>query len=215
MTHLLSFQREVVIMVRLGDRADALDDRLPVIAFILAVEDIAVRGAGEDRVAAVPRIHRHAFDVGANMFGQSAGQNIPTLTAVTAARDARVRGVEFSPGTRTRLGAVSALEKAADFDSDVDDVGILRMKRDALHVRLMWRSGKSPFLHARHLAQGRQLGPALAKIIAIIQMRRLGARVHAWFSINRLAGEGVNLLIADAAVAPLPILSEISAGVNL
>src|SRR6266536_1892454 len=117
--------------------------------------------------------------------------------------------------TRPCLAAVSALEKAADFDSDVDDIGILRMKGDALHVCLMWRSGKSPFLHARHLAQGRQLGPALAKIIAIIQMRRLGARVHAWFSINRLAGEGVNLLIADAAVAPLPILAEISAGVNL
>src|SRR5881296_1007602 len=101
----LPLQREIAVMMRLGNRPDALDDRLPVIAFILAVEDIAVRGAGEDRVAAVPRIHRHAFDVGANMFGQSAGQNIPTLTAVTAARDARVRGVEFSPGTRTRLGA--------------------------------------------------------------------------------------------------------------
>ncbi len=69
MTRFLSLKRQIVVMVRLGNRADALDDRLPVIAFIVAVEDIAVRGAGEDRVAAIPHIHRHAFDVGANMFG--------------------------------------------------------------------------------------------------------------------------------------------------
>src|SRR5438093_4209339 len=92
--------------------------------------------------------------------------------------------VDGCPG----LAAIRALEKAADFHRDVNDIWIFRVKGDALRVRLMWRSRKSPFLHARHLAQGRQLGPALAKIIAIIQMRRLGARVHAWFSINRLAG---------------------------
>src|SRR5262245_30957944 len=68
----LSFERQVVIMMRLGHRADALDDRLPVIAFVVAVENIAVRGAGENCVAAVPRVHRHAFNVGANMLRQSA-----------------------------------------------------------------------------------------------------------------------------------------------
>ena len=84
-------------MMRLGNRADAFDDRLPVLALVVTVKNIAVGGAGEDRVTAVPRVHRHAFDVGANMLGQAARENIPALAAVAAARDTRVCGVEFSP----------------------------------------------------------------------------------------------------------------------
>ena len=89
----LLVERQVDVVVRFGNRADALDDRLPVIAFVLAVKNIAVGGAGEDRIAAVPYVHRHALDVGADVIGQAAGQHLPTPAAVAAARDARVGGV--------------------------------------------------------------------------------------------------------------------------
>ena len=59
--------------MRLRDGADAFGDRLPVLAFIIAVENISVRRAGENRVAAVPRIHGHALDIGADVIGQTTG----------------------------------------------------------------------------------------------------------------------------------------------
>ena len=43
----LFVQRKIDMMVRLGDRADAANDCLPVLAFIIAVKDIAVGRAGE------------------------------------------------------------------------------------------------------------------------------------------------------------------------
>lgn len=101
----LPLQREIAVMMRLRNRADAFDDRLPVISLIITVENIAVGGAGEDRVAAVPRVHRHAFDVGADMIRQAAAENIPALAAIAAARDTRVGGVEFSPRAWPRFGA--------------------------------------------------------------------------------------------------------------
>ena len=101
----LFLQRQIDVMVRLGDRTDAFDDRLPVLAFVLAVKDIAVGGAGEDRVAAVPDVHRHAFDVGADVFRQSAAEHIPGLAAVAAARDARIGRVELAPSARAGLRA--------------------------------------------------------------------------------------------------------------
>ena len=101
----LSFQRQILVMMRLGNRADTFDDRLPVISFIVAVENIPIRGAGENCIAAVPHVHRHAFDIGADMIGQTARENIPALAAVAAASDTRVGGVEFSPRAWPRLRA--------------------------------------------------------------------------------------------------------------
>ncbi len=69
----LLLQSQVVIMVRFRHRSDAFDDRLPVISLIVAVEDIAIGGAGEDRVATVPGVHRHTFDIGADVIGQATG----------------------------------------------------------------------------------------------------------------------------------------------
>jgi hypothetical protein len=43
----LFVQRKIDMMVRLGDRADAANDCLPVLPFIIAVKDIAVGRAGE------------------------------------------------------------------------------------------------------------------------------------------------------------------------
>lgn len=247
----LFVQRQIDVMVRFGNRTDAFDDRLPVLALVFAVEDVSIRRAGEDRIAAVPRVHRHAFDVGADVLGQSAGEYVPRFATVTAARDTRVGGMQFSPGTRTGLGAgdeqqiripgmnekridvadseisrrhalpgraavaadtkscgsfrpaigrrrgavkfarivgrnqhtvrvgidavdgrpglaaVGAAQKAADFHRDVDDIWILRMKGDAFRVGEMRRAGESPLLDAGNLPQTGQLGPALAKIVAV------------------------------------------------
>ena len=73
----LSFQRQIDVMVRLRHRADAFDDRLPVLPFIIAVENISIGRAGENRVAAIPDIHRHAFDIAADVIRQPAAQHIP------------------------------------------------------------------------------------------------------------------------------------------
>src|ERR671924_2045262 len=69
---------------------------------------------------------------------------------------------------RPRLATVRALEKAADFHGDMNDVGIFRMKGNALRMRLVRRRWKSPFLDSWHLTQTGQLGPVFAEIIAII-----------------------------------------------
>src|SRR5262245_30697886 len=56
---------------------------------------------------------------------------------------------------RPSLAAIRAAQKAADFDRDVDNVGIARMKSDAFCMRLMRRTGECPLLDARHLPQAR------------------------------------------------------------
>ena len=66
---LLPFERKVVVVVRFRNGANTFDNRLPVIASILAVKNIAVRGAGEKGITTVPDVHRHAFDIGADVFG--------------------------------------------------------------------------------------------------------------------------------------------------
>ena len=91
--------------MRLGNRADAFDDRLPVISLIITIENIAVGGAGEDGVTTVPHIHRHCFDVGSDMVGQATVQDVPILAAIAAARDACIGGVKFPPGAWPGLGA--------------------------------------------------------------------------------------------------------------
>ena len=101
----LPLQRQIDVVVRLGHRPDAFNNSRPVLAFIFAVKHIAVRRAGEHRVTAVPRVHRHGFDVSADMFRQAAAQDIPGLAAVAAARHAGIRGVKISPGARPGLGA--------------------------------------------------------------------------------------------------------------
>ncbi len=46
-------------------------------------------------------------------------------------------------------------------------------------------------------------------------MRRLSTRIDTRLAVNHLSGKRINLLVADAVVAPLPSLAEIRAGVNL
>ena len=103
MMRFLSLQRQILIVMRLGHRSDAFDDRLPVLAFVLAVKHIAVSGAGENSVPTVPDIHRHTFNVSADVIGQAAAEKVPSFAAVTAARDSRIGGVELSPGPGTGL----------------------------------------------------------------------------------------------------------------
>jgi hypothetical protein len=43
----LFVQRQIDVMVRLGNRADAANDCLPMLAFVIAVKDIAIGRAGK------------------------------------------------------------------------------------------------------------------------------------------------------------------------
>ena len=43
----LFVQRQIDVMVRFGNRADAANDCLPVLAFVIAVKNIAVGRAGK------------------------------------------------------------------------------------------------------------------------------------------------------------------------
>jgi hypothetical protein len=71
--------------------------------------------------------------------------------------------IERRPG----LAAVGATQETTDFHRDVNDVGIARMKCDAFSMSKMGLAGKSPLLDAGHLAESRQLRPALAEIVAV------------------------------------------------
>src|SRR5262245_23916246 len=112
-----------MIMVRLRDRTDSLDDSLPAIPLIVTIKHISVRGATEERVAGIPDVHRRRLEVGANVFGQSLGQNIPTLAAVSAAGDACVGGVQRSPGSGAGLCT-----------SDEHELPIARMNKQRVDV---------------------------------------------------------------------------------
>src|SRR5262245_4480983 len=70
----------------------------------------------------------------------------------------RIYAVNRRPG----FTAIRASEKTADFDGDVNDVWITRVKGDALGVRLMRRAREGPLLDTRHLAQAGKLRPALS-----------------------------------------------------
>ena len=101
----LPFERQVVVVVRLRNRTDAFDNGLPVLAPILAVKNIAVRRSGENSITTVPHIHRHTFDVGTYVIGQSTGQDLPGFTTVPAARDSGIGGVKLSPRAGSGFGA--------------------------------------------------------------------------------------------------------------
>src|SRR2546427_9975053 len=92
-----------MVVVRLGDRSNAWIYGCPMISLIVAVENIAIRGAGEESVAAVPNIHCHTFDIGTNVLRQTLAQDVPSPAAVSAAGDARVCRMQRSPGARARL----------------------------------------------------------------------------------------------------------------
>src|SRR5436190_12192332 len=96
-----------MVVVRLGDRSNASNYGLPMISLIVAVENIAIRGAGEESVAAVPNIHCHTFDIGTNVLRQTLAQDVPSPAAVSAAGDARVCRMQRSPGARARFGAAA------------------------------------------------------------------------------------------------------------
>src|SRR5207244_12885275 len=80
----LLFYRLVMVVVRLGDRSNASNYGLPMISLIVAVENIAIRGAGEESAAAVPNIHCHTFDIGTNVLRQTLAQDVPSPAAVSA-----------------------------------------------------------------------------------------------------------------------------------
>src|SRR5713226_1078084 len=110
------------------------------------------------------------------------------------------------------LAAIRALEKTADFHSDVNGVRIFRVKGDALHVRLMGRAGESPLLHARHLPQTGKLRPAFSEIVGIIKMGGLRSGIGSRASPDLLRGQGIDLLVYNALIPLLPTLAVVTAG---
>src|SRR5215831_11579009 len=53
--------------------------------------------------------------------------------------------------SRPSFAAIRASEKTADFDGDVNDVRIIRVKGDALRVRLMRWAREGPLFNAGYL----------------------------------------------------------------
>ena len=110
----LFVQRQIDVMVRLGYRTDAFNDRLPVLSLVVAVENIPIGGSGEDSVAAVPSIHRHAFDVGPDMIGQtpaSMSQVLPpsrlrAMRASAVCSFLQVPGPVLAPATNSKFGSL-------------------------------------------------------------------------------------------------------------
>src|SRR5262245_35608115 len=74
----------------------------------------------------------------------------------------------YAVDRRPSFAAIRASEKTADFDGDVNDVWITRVKGDALGVRLMGWAREGPLLNAGHLAQTRKLRPTLSQVVAVI-----------------------------------------------
>src|SRR5215471_20701214 len=68
----------------------------------------------------------------------------------------------YAVNRRPSFAAIGASEKTADLDGDVNDVWIIRVKGDALGVRLMRRAREGPLLNAGHLAQTWKLRPAFS-----------------------------------------------------
>ena len=68
----------------------------------------------------------------------------------------------YAVDRRPSFAAVRASEKTTDFDRDVNDVRIIRVKGNALRMRLMGRAREGPLLDAGHLAQAGKLRPALS-----------------------------------------------------
>src|SRR5439155_6618712 len=93
-----------MVVVRLGDRSNASNYGLPMISLIVAVENIAISGAGEESAAAVPNIHCDTFDIGTNVLRQTLAQDVPSPAAFSAVGDARVRRMQRSSGDLARIG---------------------------------------------------------------------------------------------------------------
>ena len=191
----LSFERQIDVVVRLGDGPDAFNNGPPVLAFVIAIKHVAVRRAGKDRIAAVPHIHRHAFDVGADMLRQAAAQDVPGLAAVAAARHAGIRGVKISPGARPGLGA-----------GDEQQVGILRMDEERIDVA----DSKIPWRHAlpAHAPVAADAEPR-GRFRAAIGRRRCAvqlARIVGW---NEHAMRvGIDIVLGRPGFAPVRALEK-------
>ena len=123
MMRFLLFERQVVVVVRFGNRPDSTNNGPPVSALVIAVENVAIRRAGEERITPIPNIHRHAFDVAPDVLGQSVAQDVPALATVATARDPCIRGMQFSPSAWTRLRSC-----------DEQQIGVARVNKKRIHV---------------------------------------------------------------------------------
>src|SRR5437867_327194 len=72
-------------MARLGNRRQPLADGCPVLALILAEEDLAIGRTSEQRIPARIRVQRHRLDVRARFEWKATLQVLPILARVTAA----------------------------------------------------------------------------------------------------------------------------------
>src|SRR5581483_7655729 len=93
---------DAAVVQALRDGRQARDDRRPVIALILAHEDLAIRRANVQAIAAGENVHGYRLDVGA--AARVARDVLPASATVAAARDSRVRATgRLSPVGRRRV----------------------------------------------------------------------------------------------------------------
>src|SRR5437868_7135297 len=91
---------EVAVVAALGHRRQAPADGGPRLALVLAEEDVAVGGAGDQFEATRERIHRHALDVASKMPRQASSQVVPGAAAVAGPGDSRVGVFGVAPAAR-------------------------------------------------------------------------------------------------------------------
>jgi hypothetical protein len=105
----------------------------------------------------------------------------------------------------------SCSEKTADFDRDVNNVRVIRVKGNALRMRLMGRAGKvhfsTPGTCANQEAPSSSFPSRRCNISGPVASRH---RLSAY--PNQLAGERINFLIADALISFLPAFARVAAG---
>src|SRR5258708_22581630 len=87
-------------MARLGDRRQVTDNFLPAVAEIIGAEYVAGGRRRKDRRRVACFLQTESFDTCLQAVGQAGAQDLPTPSAVLAARDARAGKMSRAPGAR-------------------------------------------------------------------------------------------------------------------
>src|SRR5262252_7364386 len=129
------------------ERVDVADSKIP----------------GRHALPGCPAVRAHAKP--GRGFGSAIGSRRRTVefAGIIRRNQHPMRVRIYAVDRRPSFAAIRASEKTADFDGDVNDVRIIRVKGDALGVRLMRWTREGPLLDTGHLAQTRKFGPALSE----------------------------------------------------
>src|SRR6266850_995428 len=134
---------------------------------------------------------------------------------ITGRNQHPVRVGVYAVDGRPSFAAIRAPQKTTDFDRDVNDVRIIRVKGNALRMRLMGRAGEGPLFNSRHLAEAGKFRPAFSEIVAVEQVRRLSPGINSRLTADQLAGERIDFLVDDTLIPLLPAFARVGASENL